>query len=78
MPDVVLLDIGMPVLNGIQAAEEIRHESADCRILFLTQNNDEETRAAALKTGADGYVLKSEAASGLIPAINAALRDGNS
>ncbi len=77
MPDVVLLDIGMPVLNGIQAAEQIRHKSADCRILFLTQHDDEEIRAAALKAGADGYVLKSEAASGLIHAINTALLVGN-
>lgn len=74
VPDVVLLDIRMPVLNGIEAAQQIRQKSADCRILFLTQNNDEEIRAAALETGAEGYVLKSEAGSELIPAIAAALR----
>lgn len=74
VPDVVLLDIGMPVLNGIEAAQQILKKSVDCKVLFLTENNDEEVRAAALRTGAEGYVHKSEAARELIPAIAAALR----
>ncbi len=74
VPDIVLLDIGMPVLNGIEAAQQILKKSADCRILFLTENNDEEVRAAALRTGAEGYIHKSEAARELIPAIAAAVR----
>src|SRR5215469_7475570 len=47
-PDIVLLDIGMPILNGIEAAQLIRQESPSSRVIFVTQENDEETRIAAL------------------------------
>jgi DNA-binding NarL/FixJ family response regulator len=76
-PDVVLLDIGMPSLNGIEAATKIQQASSGSRIVFLTQNADSEVVNAALATGAQGYVLKLNAATELIPAITAALRDGN-
>jgi DNA-binding NarL/FixJ family response regulator len=75
-PDVVLLDVGMPVLNGIEAAERIREVSPSSRIIFVTQNDDREIRAAALATGAEGYLLKANAAHGLLPAIEAAMHDG--
>jgi len=76
-PDVVLLDIGMPSLNGIEAATKIQQASSGSRIVFLTQNADSEVVNAALATGAQGYVLKLNAATELIPAITAALGEGN-
>jgi DNA-binding NarL/FixJ family response regulator len=72
-PDVVLLDLAMIGLNGIEAAERILKYAPDSRIIFLTQNPDTEIRNAALATGAKGYVLKFESAKTLMLAISAAL-----
>ena len=76
-PHLVVLDIAMPVVNGIEAAKQIRQGSPNSKIVFLTQNGDRETHAAALQTGAEGYVLKSQAGRDLVPSIAAALRDGD-
>jgi DNA-binding NarL/FixJ family response regulator len=65
----------MPVVNGIEAAKQILRASPDSKILFLTQNGDREIEAAALETGAEGYVLKSRAGIDLVPFVAAALRD---
>lgn len=65
LPDIVLLDIGMPLLNGIEAAPRIRRASPQSGIIFLTQENDSDIRTAALATGAAAYLLKSTAASEL-------------
>ena len=73
-PDVVLLDISMPGLNGIEAARRIRRLSPDCKIIILTQDADEDLMSAALEAGALAYVLKAEIATKLIPAIQAVLR----
>jgi DNA-binding NarL/FixJ family response regulator len=75
-PDVVLLDVSMPVLNGIEAAKKIRQASPASKIIFLTQDYDCEVRDIALATGAEGYVLKARAACDLQPAVRAALRNG--
>lgn len=64
LPDIVVLDIGMPVLNGIEAAKRIRQGSPGSRIIFATQNNDADIRIEALASGAEGYLLKANAASG--------------
>jgi DNA-binding NarL/FixJ family response regulator len=72
-PHVVLLDIGMPRLNGIEAAKRIRQVSPDSKIIFVTQQHDTEVRMAALATGAEQYVIKANAASELLPAVEAAL-----
>jgi DNA-binding NarL/FixJ family response regulator len=74
-PDLVLLDIGLPRLNGIQAARQIRQLVPGCRIVFLTQETSVEIVQEALSLGATGYVIKAQTASDLIPAITAA-RDG--
>jgi DNA-binding NarL/FixJ family response regulator len=72
-PDIVLLDIGMPVLNGFEAAKKIQRSCPGCRIVFLTQNNDIEIAHRALDIGAAAYVLKTNALSDLPVAISAVL-----
>ena len=67
-PEVVLLDIEMPVMNGIQAAYEIRRISPTTKILFFTIHKDEAVTGARLM-GAEGYVTKSAAGTELIPAL---------
>ena len=60
-PDLILLDIGLPKLNGIEAAGTIRQVSPSSKIIFLSQNNDRDIVQAALSTGGLGYVRKTEA-----------------
>jgi len=73
-PDLILLDIGLPKLNGIEAAQLIRQLSPSSKILVLSQNNDLEVVRAALSASARGYVLKADARSELLPAMDAVLR----
>ena len=75
-PDLILLDVGLPKLNGIEAASRIEQVASSAKILFLTQNTDVEIVQAALSNGAHGYVLKADAGSELLPAIKAVLRGG--
>jgi DNA-binding NarL/FixJ family response regulator len=74
-PDVIVIDISMPVLNGIEAAKRIREGDPSAKIVFLTVESDPDTRRAALETGACGYVLKPRLATDLIPAVELA-KDG--
>jgi DNA-binding NarL/FixJ family response regulator len=71
-PDVVVLDISMPVLNGIQAAKRLLEVQPDAKIVFLTVDKDPDTCRAALATGALGYVLKPRLGTDLIAAIKEA------
>jgi DNA-binding NarL/FixJ family response regulator len=73
-PDLILLDIGLPKLNGIEAARRIRELSPSSKIVFLSQNNDHDIVRAALSTGALGYVWKTDAQSELLTAMSAVLR----
>jgi DNA-binding NarL/FixJ family response regulator len=73
-PDLILLDIGLPTLNGIEAARRIRKVSPTSKILFVTENRSTDIAEEALSTGAGGYVVKSDAESELLPAIEAVLR----
>jgi two-component system nitrate/nitrite response regulator NarL len=68
-PDLVLLDIQMPGLNGIRAAEKIFQVSPKSMIIFVTQNSSPALMEAALNTGALGYILKTNVASELTHAI---------
>jgi DNA-binding NarL/FixJ family response regulator len=70
-PDLILLDISLPELNGIEAARRIREVAPESRILFLSQGLDLDVAWAALSSGGHGYVVKSDAGSELFPAIEA-------
>ena len=72
-PDLILLDIGMPDLNGIEAARRIRTLAPKSLILFLTLQRSSDIAREALNAGAQGYVIKTDAESDLLPAIEAVL-----
>jgi len=69
-PDVAVLDISMPVLNGIDAAREISKVSPKTKIIILTMITEDRYVFSALRAGASGYVLKSKASSNLVDAID--------
>jgi DNA-binding NarL/FixJ family response regulator len=75
-PDVILMDVAMPGLGGLEATLAIRAENTRARILVLTQYDDREYVARFLKAGVSGYVLKKAAGSELVAAIRAAARGG--
>jgi len=75
--DLILLDIGLPSLNGIEAARRIRSVSPNSKILFVSENRSSDVIEEALRTGALGYVVKSDAASDLLPAVEAVLQGKN-
>ena len=68
-PDICLLDISMPSLNGIETAIQLKQLGSKAKVLFLTIHEDVDFLEAALRTGASGYVLKRRIASDLRPAI---------
>jgi DNA-binding NarL/FixJ family response regulator len=74
---LILLDIGLPNLNGIEAAKRIRQAVPSARIIFLTLNRDNEVVRAALSTGAQGYVLKTDAGMELFTAVAGVLGGNN-
>lgn len=73
-PDVVVLDLAMPVLNGLDAAQEIYRASPRTRVILLTMHTEDPYVARALKAGIRGYVLKSQAAEDLVQAIREVAR----
>jgi DNA-binding NarL/FixJ family response regulator len=73
-PDVVVVDIGMPLLNGLDAAEQLKTLHPQIKIIFLTQNREPRFAVEAFRRGASGYLLKDSAASELTLAISEALR----
>jgi DNA-binding NarL/FixJ family response regulator len=75
-PDLVLMDVAMPGLGGLEATLLIRKEQPDVKILVLTQYDDREYVSRFLKAGVSGYVLKKAAASELVSAIRAVARGG--
>jgi len=72
-PDLILLDISMPLLNGLDAVREIKKFMPDCRFLFLTMHASPTYATEALKAGGNGYLLKQSAATELLTAIQAVL-----
>jgi DNA-binding NarL/FixJ family response regulator len=72
-PDLVLLDIGLPTLNGIEAGRQIRKRAPESKIIFVSQESSCEVVHEVLDLGAWGYVLKARAASDLLAAVDAVL-----
>lgn len=74
LPDVIVADISMPLLNGIEAVRQIKKINPDIKVVFLTMHSDVTYAAKAFEVGASGYVLKHSAPSELITAIRAAVK----
>ena len=75
-PDLIVLDVGLPKLNGIEVARRILRSSPNTRIIFLSENRSDEIAEAALSTGAAAYVIKSDAGTDLMPAMEAVFQGG--
>jgi DNA-binding NarL/FixJ family response regulator len=73
-PDVVVLDISMPLLNGLDAARQLGRKMPQVKIVFLTINEDPDMAADAMRAGASSYLLKSSAASELLQAIDESIQ----
>jgi DNA-binding NarL/FixJ family response regulator len=73
-PDVVLIDIWMPALNGLEAGRRLKQAHPDMKIIYLTMNNDVEYAREALQSGASAFVLKNSQSSDLLQAIRDSLR----
>jgi DNA-binding NarL/FixJ family response regulator len=73
-PDLILLDIGLPRLDGIEAGRRIREVSPNSKILFVSLESSDDVVQEALRLGAQGYLLKSDAAGELLPAVDAVLQ----
>ena len=74
-PDVVVIDITLPILNGIEAAHRLREANSTAKVIFLTMHEDPDFVRAALAAGGKAYVVKSRMSSDLLSAINEALAD---
>ncbi|MGB8985938.1 MAG: response regulator transcription factor [Candidatus Sulfotelmatobacter sp.] len=74
-PDLILLDIGLPTLNGIDAARRIRKLAPESKIIFLTQESSPDIVRTALGLGAWGYVVKTKAASELLAAVESVISE---
>ena len=75
-PDILVIDIAMPALNGFQAASQLVSCKVRTKIVFLTVHEDQDFVDAALNAGASGYVTKSRLTTDLLPAIREALHGG--
>jgi len=76
-PDVIVLDIAMPIMNGLNAGQRLKRSMPSIKLVYLTMNHDPDMTAEAFRIGANGYLLKNSAASELIHAIRKVVR-GNS
>jgi len=75
-PDLIVLDIGLPKVNGIAAARQIRKVAPKSKILFLSQETDQEIVKACFSMGASGYLVKSDLGEELFEALEAVIQDG--
>lgn len=75
-PHVIVLDIGMPTMNGLTAGQRLKQVMPTVKLIYLTMNQDQEMAAEAFRLGASGYLLKSSAGSELVSAIRTVVRGG--
>jgi DNA-binding NarL/FixJ family response regulator len=73
-PDVILLDIGMPLLNGLEAARQLKTRLPAVKLIFLTMHEDPDLAIEAMRAGASGFLLKTSASAELLHAIHEALK----
>jgi DNA-binding NarL/FixJ family response regulator len=73
-PDLILLDIGLPTMNGIEAAKQIRKQSPNARILFCSENLSPDVAEEALRAGGGGYLFKSDAGRDLLSAVTSVIQ----
>jgi DNA-binding NarL/FixJ family response regulator len=73
-PEVIVVDIGMPLMNGLEAGLRLRQEMPNVKLIFVTMNDDPDLAVEAMRCGASGYLLKSCAAEELLRAIQMALK----
>jgi DNA-binding NarL/FixJ family response regulator len=73
-PDVIVVDISMPLLNGLEAGRQLKKQMPAVKLIFLTMNEDPDLAVEAMRSGASGYLLKKSASSELFRAIKEALR----
>lgn len=76
-PDVVLVDIPIPLLNGLEAGRQLKEKATRIGLIYLTMNEDPDLAAEAMRAGASGYFLKTCATSELLHAIREVLREGS-
>ncbi len=76
-PDLIIIDIGMPQISGIEAARRIRESNPKVKLIFLTMSQDSEVAAEAFRNGGSGFLVKTSAASELLHAIREILRGGS-
>ena len=72
-PDLILLDLGLPTMNGIEVARRFRELVPDARIIFFSQESSVDLLEEALRMGVSGYVMKAKAGSQLLPAMDAVM-----
>lgn len=76
-PDLLIVDISMPIMSGIEAIRRLRQAGSTAKVVFLTVHDDPDFAQVAMAAGAGGYVVKSRMASDLIPAIQEVLSGRN-
>jgi DNA-binding NarL/FixJ family response regulator len=74
-PDVIVADIAMPVMNGLDACEQIKKQVKSTKIIYLTMNEDKDLAAEAFRRGASGYILKASAFAELTQAVHAVIKN---
>jgi len=76
-PQVIVLDVGMPTMNGISAGQRLKQLMPNIKLIYLTMNEDPDLAAEAFRLGAKGYLLKSSAGSELVDALRSVVRGGS-
>lgn len=74
-PDIIVMELSLSSINGLETTRRIRSVSANSKVLFFSEHRSKDLVAAAFEAGAHGYVLKSDAASDLVPSIRAILKN---